>query len=664
VAGLSATEKILAGHVTAGEIAPGRLLDVHIDQCLLQDVGGTLVMLELEALGIDSVLPRPSVVYVDHNLLQTDERNADDHRFLREAAARFGILYSPAGNGISHPVHAQYFGRPGATLLGCDSHTPGAGALGMFAVASGGLVVASAMAGMPFRISMPDMWRIELTGSLPEWVSAKDIVLELLRRHGVRGGNGRVLEYSGDGLRGLSVMDRQVIANMGTELGAVTTVFPSDERTREFLCSQGRLADWRPLEADPDATYSAVEHVNLDRLVPLIALPHSPGNVRPVQEIAGLAVGQVIVGSSANPGYRDFAVVATTLRHAKLSPDILLDVNPGTRQVATDLSKSGLFSVLIDAGARVNQPGCLGCCGSGQAPGTDVVSLRTFPRNFRGRSGVANDQVYLCSPETAIATAITGRITDPRVLAGELRIPYEAPESSYRHSLSESLILQPRGTGRRPIERGPHIKPLPPLDPLPESLLLRIALKLPDDISTDDIMPSGGAVMALRSDINSIALYAFRPVSESYVEMVTAPDYGPFHAVLAGRNYGQGSAREHAAIAPRRLGMRVVMARSFARVHAENLAAWGIVPLTTRGDSDHAALAEADAIEFPAIRLNLLDGPAVEGIARPSGKLVSLQHGLPGDQVQNILAGGLIPRLARARSASAPTALPPTLGRA
>jgi aconitate hydratase len=455
-------------------------------------------------------------------------------------------------------------------------------------------------------------------------------------------------------------MDRQVIANMGTELGAVTTVFPSDERTREFLDGQGRLGDWCQLEADPDATYCAVEHVDLGRLVPLIALPHSPGNVRPVQEVAGLAVGQVIVGSSANPGYRDFAVVATTLRHARLSPDVVLDVNPGTRQVATDLSKSGLFSVLIDSGARVNQPGCLGCCGSGQAPGTDVASLRTFPRNFRGRSGVASDQVYLCSPETAVATAITGRITDPRVLAEDLRIPYEAPGSSRRHSPAESLILQPRVTGRRLIERGPHIKPLPPLDPLPESLLLRIALKLPDDISTDDIMPSGGAVMSLRSDIDSIARYAFRPVSESYVEMVTAPNYGPFHAVLAGRNYGQGSAREHAAIAPRRLGMRVVMARSFARVHVENLAAWGIVPLTVQCDPDYATLAEAEAIEFPAIRLNLLDGPKVEGIARPSGKPVSLQHALPVDQVQNLLAGGLIPRLAR--SASVSTALPSAPG--
>jgi aconitate hydratase len=654
VTGLSVTEKILASHVTAGEMTPGRLLDVHVDQCLLQDVGGTMAMLELEALGIDSVLPRPSVIYVDHNLLQTDERNADDHRFLREAAAQFGILYSPAGNGISHPVHAQYFGRPGATLLGCDSHTPGAGALGMFAVASGGLVVAAAMAGMPFRISMPDVWRIELTGSLPDWVSAKDIVLELLRRHGVRGGNGRVLEYSGNGLRGLSVMDRQVIANMGTELGAVTTVFPSDDRTREFLDGQGRPGDWCPLEADSDAAYSAVEHVDLGRLAPLIALPHSPGNVRPVEEVAGLAVGQVIVGSSANPGYRDFAVVATTLRHARLSPDVVLDVNPGTRQVATDLSKSGLLSVLIDSGARVNQPGCLGCCGSGQAPGTDVVSLRTFPRNFRGRSGVANDQVYLCSPETAIATAITGRVTDPRVLAEDLRIPYEAPGSSHRHSPSESLIVRPSSTGKRLMARGPHIKPLPPLDPLPESLLLRIALKLPDDISTDDIMPSGGAVMALRSDIDSIARYVFRPVRESYVEMVAAPDYKPFHAVLAGRNYGQGSAREHAAIAPRRLGLRVVMARSFARVHLENLAAWGIVPLTVQCDSDYATLAEAKAIEFPAIRLNLLDGPKVEGIARPSGKPVSLRHALPVDQVQNLLAGGLIPRLARSASVSTP----------
>jgi aconitate hydratase len=649
VTGRTVTEKILTSHVTAGEITQGDLLDIRIDQCLLQDVGGTLAMLELEALGIESVVCSPSVVYIDHNLLQTDERNVDDHEFLRAAAARFGLLYSPAGTGISHAVHAQYFGRPGATLLGCDSHTPGAGALGMFAVAGGGLVVAAAMAGTAFRLPMPPMWGIELTGSLPIWVSAKDIVLELLRRHGVRGASGRIIEYFGNGLTELSVMDRQVIANMGTELGAVTSVFPSDQRTREFLDGQNRLADWHSLEADPDATYSAIDHVDLGSLVPLIALPHSPGNVRPVQEVADIPVGQVIVGSSANPGYRDFAVVAATLKHAKLSPDVVLDINPATRQVAADLSKSGLLSVLIDSGAKINQAGCLGCCGSGQAPGTEMVSLRTFPRNFRGRSGVDNDQVYLCSPETAVASAIAGRITDPRVLADNLRIPYEAPHSSYRHSLSESLISQPMNKGGAPIARGPHIKRLPQLDPLPESLLLRIALRLPDDISTDAIMPSGGAVMALRSDIDSIAQYTFRQVDASYVERVTTPGYKPFHAVLAGRNYGQGSAREHAAIAPRRLGLRVVIARSFARVHMQNLSAWGIVPLTIQSDADYAALADADSVEFPAIRLNLLTGQMVEGVARPSGRSATLLHTLLQDQVQDILAGGLIPRLARAR---------------
>jgi aconitate hydratase len=645
VTSLTLTEKILAGHVMAGQVAPGSVVDIRVDQCLLQDVGGTMAMLELEALGIESVVPQPSVVYVDHNLLQTDVRNADDQRFLRDAAARFGILYSPAGNGISHPVHAQHFARPGATLLGCDSHTPGAGALGMFALAGGGLVVATVMAGMPLRLPVPQVWGIELTGRLPDWVSAKDIVLELLRRHGVRGANGRVLEYFGDGLGALSVMDRQVIANMGTELGAVTTVFPSDGRTREFLERQGRLADWQPLQADLGASYSAVEHISLDSLVPLIALPHSPGNVRPVEEVAGRDVGQVIVGSSANPGYRDFAVVANAVKHAELSPDVVLDINPGTRQVAADLSRSGLLATLIEAGARVNQPGCLGCCGNGQAPGTNVVSVRTFPRNFRGRTGVDDDQVYLCSPETAVATAIAGRITDPRELAETLAIPYGAAESPYQHSPSDSLILRPRSKGKSLSTRGPHIKELPQLDALPESLRLRIALKLPDDVSTDHILPSGGAVMALRSDIDSIARYTFRPVDASYVDRIAAPEYKPFHAVLAGRNYGQGSAREHAAIAPRRLGLRVVVAKSFARVHMENLSAWGIVPLTFQSDADGEVLADAELVEFPAIRLNLQAGQVVECITWPAGEPVRLRHTLLGEQVADVLAGGLIPRL-------------------
>lgn len=647
------TAKVLGEHGVPADAAPGDEVHVRVDQALLHDVAGTMIVLELEAFGVEQVAPGPAVVYVDHNLLQVDERNADDHQFLRSSSARLGMHYSPAGTGISHPVHAQVFGQPGATLVGCDSHTPGAGALGMFAVAAGGLVVALTLAGEPFGLAVPLVWGVELVGRLPPWVSAKDVILELLRRHGVQGGNGRVVEYFGEGVEQLSVMDRQVIANMGTELGAVTSIFPSDDRTRGFLELQGREGAWRPLEADPGASYDVVERIDLSALVPLIARPHSPANVVPVEEVEGIEVGQVIVGSSANPGFRDIAVVAEMVKRTGVSPGTTLDVNPASRRVTIELAEAGHWTSLAAAGVRLNQAGCLGCCGMGQAPASSTVSLRTFPRNFRGRSGVEDDQVYLCSPETAAAAAATGRITDPRRLAKDRSIPYLSRESGRRHVPGDALVQAPpvlseRGTG--PSARGPHIKPLPPLAPLPATLRMRIALKLDDDVSTDDIMPAGAAVLALRSDVPAISRYCFRPLDPTYADRVADPQFGVDHAIIAGRNYGQGSAREHAALAPRYLGLRAVVALSFARILAQNLASWGIVPLMFASHDDYDGLEAGDTIVILDAHEQLVAGNEVQATVQATGAALVVHHALSPEQVEAVRAGGVVAHVASARN--------------
>lgn len=645
------TERVLAEHLVGGRLEPGELISLRMDQALLHDVGGTMIMLELEALGTARVAQDVAVIYIDHNLLQLDARNADDHQFLRLAATALGLVYSPPGNGISHVVHVQRFGRPGATLVGCDSHTPGAGALGMFALAAGGLVVAVSLSGVPFELRVPKVWGVELRGRLPDWVSAKDVILELLRRHGVAGANGHVVEYFGDGLAGLSVMDRQVIANMGTELGAVTSIFPSDSVVRDFLVRQGRGAQWRELAAGSGANYSRLDTIDLSSLVPLIALPYSPGNVVPVEQVAGLPVGQVIVGSSANPGFRDFAVVAHTLDQAELAPATMLEINPSSRQVAIELSESGLLTQLVRSGARLNQAGCLGCCGTGQAAATGVVSLRTFPRNFNGRSGEANDRVHLCSPETAVAAAIAGQIVDPRQLAADLGLTYRSTESAREHSAAELPMAGPGAARGRLIDvpRGPYIKGLPPLPELPDELVLPVALVLGDDVSTDDIMPAGAEVLALRSDVSAIARYVFRPIDPGYLDRVAGYQSG--HAVLAGANYGQGSAREHAALAPRYLGLRVVVARGFARVHVQNLVAWGILPLELVDPADYPRLGLGTEISFSALRGQLASGQLIA--AGAAGRQLRLRHRLAPEEIENILAGGVIPRYAGTAAAPA-----------
>lgn len=523
--GRNLTHKLLQPHLVEGISEPGEEIGIRIDQTLTQDATGTLVMLTLEAMGLERVATELSVQYVDHNLVQADNLNADDHLFLQSACRRFGIWYSGPGNGVSHPVHMQRFGRPGKTLLGSDSHTCASGALGMLAIGAGGIDVAMAMAGEPFHFTMPKVWGVRLVGELPEWVSAKDVILEMLRRHDVDGGLGRIIEYHGPGLAGLSAMDRHVIANMGAELGATTSVFPSDTTVRRFLAREGREADWREIVADADCRYDVEEEIDLSQLEPLIALPSSPGKVVPVREIAGRDVYQSYIGSSANPGYRDFAVVAAMVRAKPASPEVSLDVNPTSRALLEMLSRDGHLLDLVHAGARLHQAGCNGCIGMGQAPASGRNSLRTVPRNFPGRSGTPEDSVYLCSPETAAAAAIMGRITDPR----DLGLPFP------KVAEPEDVIIVDRFTAPLPIEeargqklvKGPNIASLPELDPLPESLEVPVLLKMDDDVSTDEIMPAGARVLPYRSNIPKISEFAFSRIDETYVERAKETLAGP-----------------------------------------------------------------------------------------------------------------------------------------
>jgi aconitate hydratase len=632
--------QLIASHLVEGRMRPGGEIALHIDQTLTQDATGTLVMLELEAMGLDRVRTEVSVQYVDHSLIQEDHKNPDDHLFLRSACRRFGLWYSPAGNGVSHPVHQERFGKPGKTMLGSDSHTPAAGAIGMLAIGAGGLEVAQAMAGRPFYVKMPEIWGVELVGELPDWVSAKDVILELLRRHGVRGGIGRIIEYHGPGLRGLSAMDRHVIANMGAELGATTTVFPSDDEVRRFLRAQGREGDWIELVAD-GADYDAHEKIDLSALEPLIALPTSPGNVVPVREVAGQEIYQAYVGSSANAGYRDFAVAAEIVKGKRVHDRISFDVNPTSRQILENLVRDGHLLSLIHAGARIHQAGCNGCIGMGQAPATDRISLRTVPRNFPGRSGTRDDKVYLVSPETAAASALTGTITDPR----GLDIPYPRIADPSAPLLNTAMLvppLPPAEARKVQLERGPNIAALPELDVFPDELSLPVVLKVGDDLSTDEIMPAGARVLPYRSNISKISEFTFDMVDQSYPARAMAVREHGGHAVVAGRNYGQGSSREHAALAPRYLGLRVVIARGFARIHWQNLVNFGVLPLTLADALAYDRIEMGDVLKLRAIRRQIRESHQIEAENITRRQVFSLHHELSGRQVDVLLAGGLI----------------------
>lgn len=575
---LNVTQKILQAHLDENQSEDGYIA-IRFDQTLCQDATGTLVMLALEAMGLDRTKAKVSVQYVDHNLIQEDNKNPDDHLFLLSAAKQFGIVYSRPGNGISHPLHMQNFGKPGETLIGSDSHTCAAGSLGMFAMGAGGADVAMAIAGETVLIPKPKVFGVRLVGKLPEWVSAKDVILEMLKRHGVKGGVNQVIEYFGPGVANLSIMDRHVIANMGAELGATGTVFPSDQVTQKFLRDQGREDDWVELQADAECQYDTYDEINLDELVPLIAKPSSPQNVVPVSEVQGEPIYQAYIGSSANPGFRDFAMVAAISKNATLPNDISLDINPSTRQLIQQLAATGYLEDLIQVGARLHQAGCNGCIGMGQAPATGRNSLRTTPRNFPGRSGSPEDSVWLCSPEVAAASALTGEITDPRCLPERLNISYPKLKDEPIFITKQSHFVFPEDGDQEAKEglvKGPNIKPLPQFDPLPDVIRIPLLACVEDNISTDEIMPAGADVLPFRSNIPKISQFCFRDLIPEYVK--NAESVGD-HGIVAGENYGQGSSREHAALAPRYLGLRVVLAQSFARIHMQNLINYGVLPL-------------------------------------------------------------------------------------
>ncbi|OKH67626.1 aconitate hydratase [Mycobacterium sp. SWH-M3] len=643
----SVTQKLIGSHLVSGTMAPGDEMAIRIDQTLTQDATGTLVMQELEALGLDRARTEVSVQYVDHNLLQTDEKNAEDHEYLRTAAEHFGLWFSKPGNGVSHPTHMQRFGVPGKTMVGSDSHTPAAGSLGMLAIGVGGLEVALAIAGEPLHLRAPEVWGIRLEGELPQWCSAKDIILEMLRRHDVKGGVNRIMEYYGPGLAGLSAMDRHVIANMGAELGATTTVFPSDAAVRDFLVAEDRGDDWIELVADDGAEYDIDEAIDLSQLEPLIAKPSSPGNVVPVREVAGEPVAQVVIGSSANPGLRDFAIAAAMVHGRQTSPDVSFDVNPTSREILTDLTQMGATTELVINGARIHQAGCMGCIGMGQAPATGRNSLRTMPRNFPGRSGTKEDSVWLCSPETAAASAITGVITDPRQWAADNGIEYPELNLPAHHSVNTAMLvapLEPEQARTVEVVKGPNISSLPELTPLPDDIEAPVLLKVGDNISTDEISPAGARALPFRSNIPKLAMFSFTQVDETYPERAKSAQSG--HIIVGGENYGQGSSREHAAIAPRYLGLQVVIAKSFARIHWQNLANFGVLALEFDDAADYDGVAQDDVLVFTNLRQALADGDPITVANTTQDTTFTVRHRLSERQIQHVLAGGLIPWLA------------------
>jgi aconitate hydratase len=639
--GETLSHKLIRDHRVSGDLRIGAPLTLRIDQTLTQDATGTLAMLSLEAMQLDRVKTEISVQYVDHNLLQIDNLNAEDHLFLESACRKFGIWYSRPGNGVSHVVHMERFGRPGKSLLGSDSHTPAAGSLGMLAIGAGGLDVALAMAGEPYATTMPAVFGVELVGELPPWVSAKDVILEMLRRHGVAGGVGKIIEYYGPGLRNLGAMDRHVIANMGAELGATTSVFPSDDVTRAFLLAQGRDEDWRALSAEDGCDYDQHDRIDLSKLEPLIAKPSSPGKVVPVREVEGEEISQAYIGSSANPGWRDFAIAAEIVRGRTIPATVSFDVNPTSRQVLQMLIDDGRLRTLVAAGARIHQTGCNGCIGMGQAPAIGRNSLRTTPRNFPGRSGTEEDSVFLCSPETAAASALVGKIADPR----SVDIPYPQLREPQNPRLPSSLIAPPPPVDEARVValvKGENIRSLPELDPLPDSLELPILLDMPDDVSTDEIMPAGARVLPYRSNLQKIADFSFERIDPAYVALAKALRGGAGHAVVAGANYGQGSSREHAAAAPRYLGLRMVVAKSFARIHRQNLINYGVLPLRFVNPEDYARLEKNEVLRVTDLRHKLLAGDKL--VLQCASGVVETTHGLSPEQVAIILAGGVVNR--------------------
>lgn len=636
------TQKLISSKLVSGAMVLGEEIGLKIDQALLQDVLGSLVMLELEAMGVERVKTNPSVQYIDHSLVQSDELNAETHAFLKQSCDKFGIWYSGPGNGISHPVHMEYFGVPGESIVGCDSHTTAAGALGMLAVGAGGIEVAMAMAGEPLFITMPEVIGVEVTGALPDWVSAKDVILELLRRHGVAGAKNCIIEYYGEGLSTLSAMDRHVIANMGTEMGATATVFPSDRVTLQFLKARGREDVWVALSADPGCSYDRYEQLNLSELEPMIALPSSPDNVVPVREVAGQPIYQSYIGSSANPGYRDFAVVAAIIRGRPISGNVSLDINPSTRQVLETLTSEGYLTDLIRGGARLHQAGCNGCIGMGQAPAVGQNSLRTVTRNFPGRSGTKEDSVFLCSPETAAASALTGKITDPRSLDiayPRIEEPVEMPTNYASFSDPERRIPS---TSDKSVDWSRSAPPIPALERFPENLRVEVMLEVGDNISTDAIIPAGNLVLPHYGNVHTTKQFAFYQLDASYPERAQNATTEQGHVIIGGFNYGQGSSRENAALVPRLLGLRVVVAKSFARIHWQNLVCFGVLPLTYEDQEAANLLSPSSVLILDKVLYQVKSGSTVKAAIEGADKIITLTHELSPRQLEILESGGVI----------------------
>ncbi len=643
--GKSVAEKLIDSHLVSGEPVKGKEVNIRIDQTITQDATGTMAYLQFEAMGVPRVATELSVSYVDHNTLQYGGfENADDHRFLQTLASKYGIYFSKPGNGICHQVHLERFGKPGRTMLGSDSHTPTGGGIGMLAIGAGGLDVAVALGGGPFSLTYPKVVLVNLKGKLKPWVSAKDVILELLRRMTVKGGVGKVIEYGGEGVKSLSVPERATITNMGAELGATSSVFPSDDVTREFLAAQGREADWIELKADEDVKYDEVIEINLSKLEPMIARPHMPDQVCKVSEVEGLKVDQVCVGSCTNSSYRDLMLVSEVLHKGghKVHPEVSMTISPGSKQVLDMMALNKGLSHLIEAGARILEATCGPCIGNGQSPPSGGVSLRTFNRNFEGRSGTKDGKVYLCSPEVAVAAAVYGVITDPRKLGKFPKV--KAPA---KFLIDDSMVIPPaKDPNKVAVSRGPNIKELPKQAALPESLKGRVLIKLGDNITTDHITPAG-TWLKYRSNVPKYSESVFSQIDARFHEKAKAAGGG---FVLGGENYGQGSSREHAALCPMYLGIKAIIAKSFARIHKDNLVNFGILPLTFENAADYDSIEDGDELELPGLRQALTAGETVTLKNVTKGREYKLRHGYSPRQIETILAGGTLNYTTAARA--------------
>lgn len=633
--GRTLTEKILADHILVGELKKGQEIGIRIDQTLTQDATGTMAYLQFEAIGLPRVKTDLSVSYIDHNTLQTGFENADDHAFLQSIAAKYGLYFSRPGNGICHQVHLERFGQPGKTLLGSDSHTPTGGGLGMLAIGAGGLDVAVAMAGGPFYLTTPEVVGINLTGQLKTFVSSKDIILKVLEILGVKGGVGKVIEYYGSGIKSLSVPERATITNMGAELGATTSVFPSDEITKQFLDAQGRSSVFKELTADADCIYDHNIEINLSELEPLAAAPHSPDNIKSIASLEGIKVNQVAIGSCTNSSYTDLVKVAKILKGKTVHPSVSLVISPGSKQVFEMLAKDGYLADLISAGARILESACGPCIGMGQAPSTNAVSLRTFNRNFFGRSGTKDASIYLVSPETAAASALTGVITNPTSLKQD--ISTLMPD---HFLIDDNMIIPPLADGSEvEIIRGPNIKPLPIKKPLENTISGEVLIKVEDNITTDHIMPAGAKILPLRSNIPEISKYVFTTVDKEFSQRALDRNGG---FIIGGHNYGQGSSREHAALAPMFLGVKAVITKSFARIHKANLVNFGLLPLTFKNEEDYDKITQGDIVELNNLVASLKNKETLMLLNKSKNEEYELNYDLSSRAIEIVLAGGLL----------------------